>query len=170
MGNFTKKRLFNDSKGDKGDPGDVTSVTGGAVDNTDPANPVVTAPYWVKITKSYTDFSIADLTKTITIYSLPAKAFIHEAYIYVENAFDGPDITLATASIGSDSFGNISKYMKEVSVILVNTTLEDSYNPFIGMESMSTAKDITATVTSDINLNTLTQGSISIYLLISKLP
>lgn len=156
--------------GPNGPAGAVNSVTGGAVDNADPANPIIGAPYWVKITKSYTDFSVAALTNTINIYTIAAKGFIHSSYVVVNTEFDGPSAGKATIGIGSASDGNIVKYMNEVSIAYGNTTMAESYNPLIGMESLQSEKFITATLTSDINLNALTQGSVSIYLLISKLP
>jgi hypothetical protein len=121
---------------------------------------------WIKINKTFSDFSAAALTNTITIYSLPAKQMIHATQIIVTTSFAGGSIVTYTISVGIG--GNNSKYVPPLSVAPLGIL---AVSTSMGLESTSGSTNIQATATSTIgSLNAATQGSVDIYLLISNLP
>lgn len=124
------------------------------------------APSWVKITKTFSDFSSASVTNSITIYTLPAKAIIHAVQMIVTTAFSGGLIATYTISVGIS--GTNAKY-----AIATNSFTGaglPAINVLPGIESSSGATSITATAISTVgNLNAAVAGSIDIYLLTSQL-
>ena len=123
-------------------------------------------PKWVKITKTFSDFSTAALTNSITIYSLPAKAIIHSVQLNAPTLFSGGTIAAYTISIGIN--GTLTKYAAATNVF-TGATLQPP-SAIVGVENMSSATNILATAISTVgNLNAATAGSVDIYLLISRL-
>lgn len=126
-----------------------------------------TVPRWIKITKTYTDFSTAGLTNEISIYTLPAKGIIHACQIFPSTVFSGGTIASYTISVGIS--GNATKYGVAANVF-TGATLS-TINALIGIESMSGTTSIKATAISTVGLlNAASAGSVDIYLLISQLP
>ena len=122
---------------------------------------------WVKITKTFSDFSTASVTNAITIYSLSSKQLIHSTQIVVTTTFSGGTIATYTISIGTG--GNATKYSAATNVF-TGASLP-AISTSAGLESTSGATNILATAISTIgNLSAATQGSVDIYLLISNLP
>lgn len=128
-----------------------------------------TAPRWVKVTKTYSDFSTAGLTNDISIYTLPAKGYISDIKIVPSTAFSGGTIATYTISVGIS--GSLAKYAIATNTFTGNSTLNAVHTPLIGMESVGSTTDIRAQAISTIGLlNAATAGSVDIYLLISILP
>lgn len=126
---------------------------------------------WIKITKSYSDFSTAGLTNDIEIYSLPAKSVIQGCIIKHSTLFSGGAIATYTASVGIN--GNLVKYAAAFNVFqaVSNTTfgLGTSIAPTV--ENFGAATSIRGAVVSTVGLlNAATQGSVDFYLLVSTLP
>lgn len=123
-------------------------------------------PTWIKITKTFSDFSIAGLTNDIEIFSLPAKGVIHSVQIIPTTAFSGGIIATYTVSVGIA--GNLAKYAVATNVFTGFTLPVISAVP--GIESSSGATSIRSQAISTVgNLNAATAGSVDIYLLISNL-
>lgn len=121
---------------------------------------------WIKITKTFSDFSIASLTNSINIYSLAAKGVIHAVQLYPTTTFSGGTIATYTISIGIT--GTLTKYCT-ASNVFTGATLP-TISTTSGVESTSGSTNIVATAISTVGtLDAATQGSISIYLLISSL-
>lgn len=126
-------------------------------------------PRWVKVTKSYTDFSTGGLTNDISIYTLPIKGYIHDIKIVPTTAFSGGLIATYTISVGIS--GALTKYAIATNVFTGNTTLNTIHTPLVGLESTSGTTDIRAQAVSTVgNLSAATAGSVDIYLLVSTLP
>lgn len=126
-----------------------------------------TTPQWIKIIKSYSDFAAAALTNDIEIYSLAAKNMIHAVQIFPSTTFSGGLINGYTISVGIA--GNLVKYSVATNVFTGAALAQPSV--ISGVESMSGATSIRAQAVSGVgNLNTAVQGTVDIYLLVSKLP
>lgn len=127
------------------------------------------SPQWIKITKSYSDFSTAGLTNDISIYTLPIKGYIHDVKIVPTTAFSGGLISAYTVSVGTS--GSLAKYAIAANTFTGNTTLAAVHAPIAGLESTSGTTDIRAQAVAITGLlNTATAGSVDIYLLVSTLP
>lgn len=125
-------------------------------------------PRWIKVTKSYTDFSTAGLTNDISIYTLPVKGYIHDIKIVPTTAFSGGLIASYTISVGIS--GALTKYAIATDVFTGNTTLTTVHTPLVGLQDTSSTTDIRAQAISVTGLlNAATAGSVDIYLLISTL-
>ena len=146
MALYTKKRLFSDSN-----PGQ---------------SGISTTPQWVKITKTFTDFSADALSNSISIYTLPIKGYIHDVKIVPTTAFSGGTILTYTISVGIN--GSTAKYCVANNVFTGNTTVSAVHTAIAGMESNSATADIKATATTTVgNLSAATAGSADIYILVS---
>lgn len=125
-----------------------------------------TYPHWIKITKTYSDFSTAGLTNSITIYTLPAGGVIHAVQMNASTKFSGGLIATYTISVGKA--GTNAKYAIATNVFTGATLPVISVLPAV--ESIGSTTAITATAISTIgNLNTATAGSVDIWLLVSIL-
>lgn len=128
--------------------------------------PIAISPSWIKVTKTFTNFSAAAVTNTIVIYSLPAKYCLHSVMLNATTKFSGGLIATYTISVGIA--GNATKYSAATNVFTGATLPSPSV--IAGVESMSGPTDIKATAISTIgNLNAAVAGSVDIYLLVSKL-
>lgn len=139
--------------------GYLLAVTGGV-------NNSYTIPHWVKVSKTYSNFSTAGLTNDISIYTLPAKGYIHDIKIVPTTAFSGGTIAAYTISVGIS--GSLAKYAIATNTFTGNVTVGAIHTPLVGMESVSSTTDIRAQATSVTGLlNAATAGSVDIYILIS---
>lgn len=122
---------------------------------------------WIKVTKTFSDFSAAAVTNNITIYSLPAKGVIHNVQLVPTVAFSGGLIATYTISVGIA--GTLAKYAVATNVFTGFSLPAISVLP--GIESISGATDIKSSAISTVgNLNAAVAGSVDIYLLVSTLP
>lgn len=130
----------------------------------------ISAPKWVKVTKSYTDFATVALTNDISIYTLPIKGYIHDVKVVPTTSFSGGVISAATLSVGKA--GALTKYAIATDIFTGNTTVSTIHTPLVGMESTSGTTDIRCQIVIvgiAQTLNNLTAGSVDIYLLLSTL-
>lgn len=124
-------------------------------------------PKWIKVTKTFTDFSTAALTNTSVVYTLPIKGVVHSVMLVPTVAFAGGLIATYTISVGIS--GTVAKYAVATNVFTGFTLPAMSVIP--GVESTTSTTDIIASATSTVgNLNAATTGSIDIYILTSILP
>lgn len=130
--------------------------------------PAIT-PQWIKVTKTFTNLSAAGLTNDISLYTLPAKGYIHDVKIVPTTVFSGGLISAYTLSVGVA--GNLAKYAVAVNVFTGNTALGAVHAPLPGLESTGSTTDIRlAAVAVTGLLNAATAGSVDVYLCISILP
>jgi hypothetical protein len=128
-------------------------------------NPSVT-PVWVKVNKTFADFSTPALTNTITGYTLPAAGVISGVKIKSSTAFTGGIISSYTISVGSGVSN--SKYAPAFQMMTAVTATNYQLTDGLAGESQtaSTAITFTATTTGD-NLSSALTGVVDIWLLIS---
>lgn len=141
--------------------------------------PEYTTPNRVKIRKvalTYASFSAAALTNTINVLSLPAK---HAVLGYWLETLVSPDdgagpmttyqISLGDALGGGDvdsfvtateTYGAAANTIADTRGVRLTTTQ--------GMLSTTAATNLTATATSDVNLDTATTGSWNVYVIYSQ--
>lgn len=123
-------------------------------------------PSWTKITKTYTDFSTAGLSNTITIATLPAKSVVHSVIVNPTTTFTGGLIASYSVSVGMVTTIDL---MPASSIFTIPTRPIPSNLLLAG--SIGSTQAITATAISTVgNLSAATQGSVDIYLLVSTLP
>ena len=130
--------------------------------------PINQIPQWIKITKSYSDFSAASLTNDISIYTLPIKGYIHDVKIIPTVAFSGGLVSAYSLSVGIS--GSLVKYSAATNVFTGNSTMNTVHTPLAGLESVSSTTDIRSQAVAITGLlNTATAGSADFYLLVSIL-
>lgn len=124
-------------------------------------------PTWLKVTLTFSSFSTAATTNSITLASLVAAGVIHAVKIKHSTAFSGGSITAYTISVGVS--GNTSKYASAFDVFQTTGNTVFQFSNSVGTENHGAATTIQATATSTGgNLNTATAGSVDIWLLVSK--
>lgn len=112
---------------------------------------------WVKVTKSYTDFSVAALTNSVALASLSNNQIVTKVIIKHNTAFSGGGATAVTIRL-ADNDGDITSnfnIFQTPGATVLQVTSSDRVN-FNGL-------NLTMEVESDVNLDTLTAGSVDIY-------
>lgn len=130
------------------------------------------AATWIKITKTFSDFSTAGLTNSLTIYTLPAKGVVHSVIMKHSTSFSGGSIATYTISVGKT--GSLQAYVTNSNVLQASSATL-TFQPVSAMipityDSGTTTNIIANAISTVANLNAATQGSTDIYLLISNLP
>lgn len=123
------------------------------------------SPTWIKITKSYSDFSAAGLTKTVNIATLPAKSVVHATIVNPTTTFVGGIISAYSVSVG---------IVSNVDLMPASSVLTLPSRPFasalIVAGNVGSTDTVTATAISITGLlNAATQGSVDIWILVSIL-
>ncbi len=121
---------------------------------------------WIKVTKTYTDFSDATNQKDISIYTLPAKAVLHG--FVVKHSVPFNDAVSCVLSLGIT--GSFTKYTTPFDVKQApgNTVLQSTDGVYC--EDYGATTSVRAQMTGSLALNLLTTGSVDIWLSVSTLP
>lgn len=146
----------------------IVATTGAYADLTGkPSIPsLANSPVWVKITKTFSDFSTAGLTNTIAIATISAKSVVSAVVLNPTVAFTGGLIAGYTISVGMNTAVDL---MPASSAFTIPTGPFESN--LIQAGSIGSTTAVTATATSITGLlNAAAQGSVDIYLLVSTLP
>jgi hypothetical protein len=123
-------------------------------------------PVWVKITKTFTDFSAAALTSSINGYVLPAGGILHAVKVKHSASFTGGSISAYTVSVGIS--GNETKYAPVFDVFQATSATAYLLGSTLGGESHTATTNIVFQATSTGgNLDQASQGSVDIWLLVS---
>lgn len=127
-------------------------------------------PRWVKVTKTFTDFSTAGTGKTLTVYTLPTGGVLHAIKAKATAAFAGGAITTYTISGGQT--GNTTAILGSFNVHTVPAFSANSLtNASLCYQELYPGGGdgvITATaISTGANLNAATTGSIDFFLLVS---
>ena len=126
-------------------------------------------PKWIKVTKTYSDFSTTALTNSIEILSLPANGVIHSIKLKHSTLFSGGIIATYTISVGI--VGNLTKYITASNVKTAVGDLIQYISNTAGTEGNAAVTSIKATAISTVdNLDNSVQGSVDIWILYSVLP
>lgn len=126
------------------------------------SNPI--APVWQKYTVSHADLQAAALTNDIELFSLPAKAAIHNVVIKHSVAFAGTGITAYDLSVGIAS--NLDKYSSAFDVFQAAGSSVGQATAAFDFEDFVSSTSIRVAATSvGANLDQSTDGSVDIYVL-----
>jgi len=132
-------------------------------------------PKWVKVTKTYADFSTASTTNTVTVYTLPAGGVVLAVKVKHSASFTGGAITAYSLnSIGVT--GATSKYFAAPFSIFQATgatvgkycTTSSGPAGLQDIDSQTATTNVIASVSSTgANLSAATAGSVDVWLLVS---
>ncbi len=127
-----------------------------------------TVPDWRKFNFTYADFSVAGLTKTISLFSLVSGGCIEGIQILETTIFAGPGLGLANVSAG-DPAGVDSLTPGILWDLFVAYDAARIYRtPIDVIYTEAAATALTLTMTADINLNLLTAGAFSVWLKLAR--
>ncbi len=125
-----------------------------------------TTPQWVKVNKTFTDFSDPSGTKSITAYALPAGGVIHAAKVKQSAAFTGGGASAVTISLGVS--GDESRFLPGFDVFPAPGNTVFAISGTVDSIDQATPVNILATaVETGGNLEDLTTGAVDIWLLVS---
>lgn len=123
---------------------------------------------WTKYTVPYTFFQTGSLTVTKTLANLPIKTMVHSVFCKHSSVFAG----VVSLGIGVGVPTNTLKYIGAFNLLqAVADTVFGISTLSPQLEGFSAGSSINITATSTINnLSSLTQGSVDVWLLLSRLP
>lgn len=117
---------------------------------------------FVQYTKSFSDFSAAANTNSITLFSLPAATIIEQVVIKQSASFTGGTISAYTVSVGIS--GNDPKYASAFDVFQAPGDTVAQLSSSAGFEDFANPVTITITATSTGDtLDNASDGSVDIY-------
>ena len=132
---------------------------------------------WIRITKTFADFSFAGLTNNIEIYSLPAGASLHSAIMKHSTSFGGGAIATYTMSVGI--IGDLTKYSYATTFDVFQAVSDIALFPYppparsllaTGIEDWGSVKSIRGSaISTGANLDQAVAGVIEYYLLVSQI-
>lgn len=133
------------------------------------------SPTWQKFTIDYTDMDLSEVETSITVTTLAARSFVHGVVLKTTEAFSGPDIMDLVTTIGEDT---VSTDWLNSSVALRSAVDESNFNyAGPGNSKFQTGASFEDNIVVKLylictgaNLDTLTAGSLDIWLLVSQLP
>lgn len=136
-------------------------------------DPIAT-PLWEKVAShTYVDFSIAAPSRQIAlgtpVQELLARQGVEGCVVKVTTKFDGPGLGSATLDVGVA--GNDGWIIAGVDGFVVpGDAVFDSVSGLWIAKMAGTATGLKITLTADVNLNTLNQGSVEVWLKKVRLP
>ena len=134
------------------------------------------------VTKTFTNFSVADTTKTLNLITLPAKTLILDAFVYLTTLFSGGSISAYTiqvgdttdndgiiddndAGVGMDVFTGASTGFRATLLTEKGDDFTTFFKAYVAAELIVQAL---ATSTGD-DLDAATAGEITFYLVYAEL-
>jgi len=118
-----------------------------------------------KITVPYTAFSaFAAVTGDVELFSLPASGIIHMVKVKHSTGFVAGSQTTCLASVGVS--GNLAKYHPVYQIDATANPVSDTtfnLNNVMGSENHGAVASIRIALTSNVNLNTLSAGSVDVW-------
>jgi hypothetical protein len=126
-------------------------------------------PRWTKYTVGHAALQAAALTNDIELFSLPAKAMLHEVHVKHSTAFAGTGITAYTVSVGIA--GETTRYSDAFDVFQAvgDTVFDPNAGGFLEDHGSATSVRIFAT-SEGANLDQSSAGSVDVWVLWSTLP
>ena len=122
---------------------------------------------WVSVTVDHAQFAAAALTDNFEIYSLPAGYAIHGAVLYHTTSFTGGSVSAFTVSLGVT--GNATRFTSAFDVFQATAGDTGLTSPGLWLENYLAATSVKAFATSvGGNVNTTTQGTLVVKLLVSQ--
>jgi hypothetical protein len=127
------------------------------------------APLWAKYTTTFSTLSTGSTTNSVTLFSLPAKAMIHQVIIKHSAAFSGGAISAYTIAVGDA--GNSNRFTTPFDAFQAAGDTTRSITQADDIASFASPTNILLTATSTgANLSAATTGSVDVWVLTSTLP
>ena len=131
--------------------------------------------FFSKLTVSFSDFTASALTETLQIMQLDPYEVVESAFLYVKTAFDAPLIVSALFTLGDDDNSDpTSIFPGTVGGTLDAVTAGQKRYQSAGKSAdFDTAaisdftggvNQLTVTLTSNVNVDTLTAGELTVYI------
>jgi len=133
------------------------------------------------VTKTFSDFSAAAVTKTLNLITLPAKTIIFDAFVYLTTLFSGGGSGSYYIQVGdttdvdgilddNDAVNGIDVFTGAATGFRC-TLLTEKGDDFTTFFKAYVASEliVQAKATCDVNLNLVTAGSITFYLIYAEL-
>jgi hypothetical protein len=131
----------------------------------------VNGPQWTKYTFPYTNFTAASTTEQVTLFSLPAKGLIHYCVQKHSTSFAAPGLSYLSVTIGLS--GDPARYCPILNVyaaVGTSSAFIPSGSAFIPESFTASTAIVVTGISTGANLNTLTAGSLDVWVLTSTLP
>lgn len=123
---------------------------------------------WLKVVIPYTSLQTAGLTNTVPVYLLPTNGVVHAAYANVTTLFSGGAIATIVATLGIG--GTVAKYMASSSMASTGGVAGTAITAPAPESLVGTTQVNLYAISTVANLSALTQGSITVWMLVSVLP
>lgn len=125
---------------------------------------------WIKVEKTYSDFSVAAKTNSVTVYTLPVGGILLAVKMKTSAAFSGGGATYVDMRLGISGSYNYEKGYFDPGMDLMLAVADDSFNYTAVQKATSygATAAVIATVDSDVNLNTLADGAVGFWFLIAS--
>lgn len=137
--------------------------------NTNFTNIITTSEVWNKYTVAYTDINTTSAAFTATVFQLDPNEYINGYTVKHNTAFVGTAITTITVALGIA--GDNTKHTDDFDV---GQGVTDTAFDFTGLNLIESFANTTAVyarfTAAGANLDSLTAGSVDIWVLKSKLP
>lgn len=134
------------------------------------------ATEFVKYTLSYTDFSVAAANNTINLMLIPPKGYYIQGIIKPTASFEGGGATYVNITVGSPTVGASGLISGgDILAAPADTAFYQGGGgngtpELLRLFSFGASEQVTVGLDSDVNLDTLTQGAVDIYLKFGQLP
>lgn len=121
----------------------------------------------------YDDFAVGAISTSLVMFNPTADIIVIDCLALVNVVFAAPASLSITAEIGTDLDQNA--YLLSGSMLSAayygNALAEKGASlADRGVAIQSASRDVTVTLTADVNLDTMTQGTLTVYLLYVELP
>lgn len=128
----------------------------------------VQIPQWTKVTIAYTDIQIAATSNTLVSFTLPAAGVIHAIVVKHTTEFVGGSVSDVTLDLGIS--GESARYIDDHSIFSTPVGTDFEALSLVEIFDFGATQDIEALFNSvGDNLDQLTQGSLDVYFLTTKL-
>lgn len=123
-------------------------------------------PYWRKYTVGYADLADSSMTHDIELFLLPPGGIVHGVKIKHSEAFDGPDLSALTLSVGVA--GELDRYADAFDVFQAvdDEAFDVSDKGLIGETHLAGGQSVrVAAAATGAQLDALTAGAATIWVL-----
>lgn len=134
-----------------------------------PTSPAITPAWFLADTFIHTDFQIAATSRSIALYTLPAKGVIHGICVVPTIQFDGAEMSSYQISCGiAGDEERYSSLLDVFNIVPGNSVMQTI--PLLMVENLSATTPLLITANSNVNLDNSAAGSVAVYLCLAVLP
>lgn len=121
---------------------------------------------WTRFAFTHTQFQIAALTRTISLYSLPAGYHVEGIKVFQTIQFAAPGLGQYQVSCGDPAAVDSLSPAWDVAVAYSASNIQ--LIPLLAGYDQAAATALTITVTADVNLNLSTAGALYVWLKLAR--